>query len=155
MARLVLPETKTLALVEYQKPGEARQAFKTLAFKRFQTAPLFLEWAPKDIFSGAALAKDQARDHNIPIRPDEEGKRKSHQHFILPSSCLGVDLSFVGLLGLLLCLICSLCYLVSNKGIVFLSAYILAQFAFTYLRGLNQVSFALCSGTQETVGRAN
>ena len=52
VAKLVLPETKTLAVVEYQKPGEARHAFKSLAFKRFQSAPLFIEWAPKDIFSG-------------------------------------------------------------------------------------------------------
>lgn len=54
VAKLVLPETKTLAVVEFQKPSEARHAFKALAFKRFQTAPLFLEWAPKDIFSGNA-----------------------------------------------------------------------------------------------------
>ncbi len=54
VAKLVLPETKTLAVVEYQKPGEARHAFKSLAFKRFQSAPLFIEWAPTDIFSGSS-----------------------------------------------------------------------------------------------------
>ena len=53
ISKVVLPQTRTLALVEYQKSGEARQAFKALAFKRFQSVPLFLEWAPKDIFSGS------------------------------------------------------------------------------------------------------
>eukprot|EP00798_Chlamydomonas_sp_ICE-L_P010822 gene10822-16908_t len=51
MARLVLPPTRTMAIVEFLEPGDARSAFKALAYKKFQHVPLYLEWAPKDIFS--------------------------------------------------------------------------------------------------------
>ncbi len=32
-------------------PQDARRAFKALAYKRYQHVPLYLEWAPKGIFS--------------------------------------------------------------------------------------------------------
>ena len=54
--RLVLPPTKTLALVEYSEAQDARRAFKTLAYKRYQSVPIYLEWAPSGIFN----AKQQA-----------------------------------------------------------------------------------------------
>ena len=53
IARLVLPATRTLALVEFREAADARRAFKTLAYKRFHAVPLYLEWAPKDIFTAA------------------------------------------------------------------------------------------------------
>lgn len=57
LARLVLPATRTLALVEFLEPADARRAFKGLAYKRFQHVPLYLEWAPADIFSAPAPAR--------------------------------------------------------------------------------------------------
>lgn len=70
VSRIVLPETKTLALVQFHKPGEARHAFKTLAFRRFQSVPLFLEWAPKDIMSPDGLAPQAATKVLFAITPD-------------------------------------------------------------------------------------
>lgn len=52
--RLVLPPTKTLAIVEYADAAEARKAFRGLAYKRFHNVPIYLEWAPSDIFSAPA-----------------------------------------------------------------------------------------------------
>eukprot|EP00887_Chlorella_sp_A99_P005214 scaffold1.g5214.t1 len=52
LGRVVLPPTKTLALVEFLEQQDARRAFKALAYKRFQHVPLYLEWAPKAIFAG-------------------------------------------------------------------------------------------------------
>ena len=46
----MLPDTRTVALVEFQNASDARRAFQSLAYKKFQNAPLFLEWAPKHIF---------------------------------------------------------------------------------------------------------
>ena len=57
LARLVLPPTRTLALVEFLEPADARRAFKGLAYKRFQHVPLYLEWAPADVFSAPAPAR--------------------------------------------------------------------------------------------------
>eukprot|EP00967_Tisochrysis_lutea_P007301 scaffold8684_cov20-Tisochrysis_lutea.AAC.1 len=51
LARLVLPPSHALALVEYNEPQDARSAFKALAYKKYQHVPLYLEWAPQDIFS--------------------------------------------------------------------------------------------------------
>ena len=50
----MLPQTKTLALVEYTESADARRAFKSLAYKRFQNVPLYLEWAPAGIFNADA-----------------------------------------------------------------------------------------------------
>ncbi|KAF5752818.1 multiple RNA-binding domain-containing protein 1-like isoform X2 [Tripterygium wilfordii] len=49
--KIILPPTKTLALVVFLEPAEARAAFKGLAYKRYKDAPLYLEWAPGDILS--------------------------------------------------------------------------------------------------------
>jgi multiple RNA-binding domain-containing protein 1 len=55
LRRLVLPPTRTLALVEFLEPADARAAFRKLAYKRFQHVPLYLEWAPADVFTVRAL----------------------------------------------------------------------------------------------------
>ena len=60
LARLTLPPTKTLAIVEYVEPQDARRAFKSLAYKRYQSVPIYLEWAPAGIFNAAKAAKQAA-----------------------------------------------------------------------------------------------
>ncbi|KAM6575210.1 hypothetical protein CsatA_023537 [Cannabis sativa] len=49
--KVILPPTKTIALVVFLEPAEARAAFKGLAYKRYKDAPLYLEWAPANILS--------------------------------------------------------------------------------------------------------
>ncbi|KAL0352641.1 UNVERIFIED_CONTAM: putative RNA-binding protein 19 [Sesamum angustifolium] len=56
--RIVLPPTKTLALVIFLEPAEARAAFKGLAYKRYKDAPLYLEWAPGNILSPTSPVGD-------------------------------------------------------------------------------------------------
>ncbi|KAH8396219.1 hypothetical protein KR222_005541, partial [Zaprionus bogoriensis] len=51
IARIVLPPSGVTALIEYCEPSEARQAFRKLAYSKFKTVPLYLEWAPEDAFS--------------------------------------------------------------------------------------------------------
>lgn len=46
LGRVLLPPTKTVALIEFFEPSEARAAFRSLAYTKFKHAPLFLEWAP-------------------------------------------------------------------------------------------------------------
>ncbi|KAJ1542249.1 Multiple RNA-binding domain-containing protein 1 [Nowakowskiella sp. JEL0078] len=50
LGRIVLPPTRTIALVEYLSETEAKSAFKRLAFKKFKSLPLYLEWAPVKVF---------------------------------------------------------------------------------------------------------
>lgn len=65
VARVVIPPTKALAIVEYLEPSEARAAFKGLAYKRFKDAPLYVEWAPEDVFSTPAPAQQQIPETSV------------------------------------------------------------------------------------------
>lgn len=49
IGNFIIPPSKTVALVEYVEPVEARNAFKSLAYKKFMHLPLYLEWAPLDV----------------------------------------------------------------------------------------------------------
>ena len=44
--KILLPPSKTAALVEYAHATDARRAFRKLAYKKFKHVPLYLEWAP-------------------------------------------------------------------------------------------------------------
>ncbi|KAH8289444.1 hypothetical protein KR054_005184 [Drosophila jambulina] len=50
IGRIVLPPSGVTALVEFCDPSEARQAFKKLAYSKFKNVPLYLEWAPEEVF---------------------------------------------------------------------------------------------------------
>jgi multiple RNA-binding domain-containing protein 1 len=59
--RVLMPPTGTIAIVEFAQPTQARAAFASLAYRRIKDSVLFLEKAPKDMFtsvsSHAALAQ--------------------------------------------------------------------------------------------------
>lgn len=44
--KILLPPSKTAALVEYNHASDARRAFRKLAYQKFKHVPLYLEWAP-------------------------------------------------------------------------------------------------------------
>ncbi|CAG8453880.1 4105_t:CDS:10 [Ambispora gerdemannii] len=50
IGKLILPPSKTMAIIEFLHPTEAKAAFSGLAYKKFKGAPLYLEKAPTDIF---------------------------------------------------------------------------------------------------------
>jgi multiple RNA-binding domain-containing protein 1 len=52
VVRVVLPATRTIALIEFHLSNEAKTAFRSLAYTRLHDTPLFLEWAPEGIFEG-------------------------------------------------------------------------------------------------------
>uniref|UniRef100_A0AAV1UMK3 RRM domain-containing protein n=1 Tax=Peronospora matthiolae TaxID=2874970 RepID=A0AAV1UMK3_9STRA len=54
ISRFLLPPSKTLAVVEFLEPSEARKAFRSLAYKKYQHVPLYLEWAPVKVFDRSA-----------------------------------------------------------------------------------------------------
>lgn len=53
LSRFLMPPSGTIAIVEFAVSSEARAAFHGLAYRKFKDSVLFLEWAPKDLFSGA------------------------------------------------------------------------------------------------------
>ncbi|XP_057438788.1 uncharacterized protein LOC130730728 [Lotus japonicus] len=63
--KIILPPTKTLALVIFLEPGEAKAAFRGLAYKRYKEAPLYLEWAPSNILSQSSTSKSNEMNGGI------------------------------------------------------------------------------------------
>ncbi len=59
--RLLMPPSGTMAIVDFVQADHARTAFRSLAYRKFKEGILFLEKAPRDIFSvehNAAPGKD-------------------------------------------------------------------------------------------------
>lgn len=65
LGRVVLPASGVTALIEFLEPSEARVAFRKLAYSKFKHLPLYLEWAPENVFKAPAtkpMAEVQATD---------------------------------------------------------------------------------------------
>ena len=70
LLRVLIPPTSTIAIVEFAQPAHARAAFASLAYRRIKDSILFLEKAPKDLFSGASNTTDV-----VVAVPDSNGQR--------------------------------------------------------------------------------
>ncbi|KAK7074290.1 putative RNA-binding protein 19, partial [Halocaridina rubra] len=57
LGRVVLPPAGITAIVEYLDPGEAKKGFRSLAYTRFHSLPLYLEWAPLKVFKTEFVQK--------------------------------------------------------------------------------------------------
>ncbi|KAL8695107.1 MAG: hypothetical protein Q9218_000385 [Villophora microphyllina] len=53
--KLLMPPSGTTAIVDYVQADHARSAFGNLAYRKFKESVLFLEKAPKDLFSAASV----------------------------------------------------------------------------------------------------
>lgn len=62
--RFVMPEFGIATLIEFNERQEARDAFKKLAYRKFKSVPLYLEWAPVDVFDGDATIEDDKDEEN-------------------------------------------------------------------------------------------
>lgn len=57
IASFLLPPSRTVALVDFVEPSEARLAFKGLAYRKYKHLPLYLEWAPTGVIDQQAAAR--------------------------------------------------------------------------------------------------
>ena len=65
--RILMPPAGTIAVVEMDQTGQAKSAFKALAYRRFKDTVLFLEKAPKGVLSeqqreNTSQAQDSKKD---------------------------------------------------------------------------------------------
>jgi multiple RNA-binding domain-containing protein 1 len=74
LSQLVLPSTRTIAIAEFLESNEARRAFQGLAYKRYKHVPLYVEWAPKDIFNKKSADDDDDDDNN-----DDDGAPRNER----------------------------------------------------------------------------
>ncbi|XP_022101109.1 probable RNA-binding protein 19 [Acanthaster planci] len=72
LGRVVLPPAGVTAIVEFIEPTEARKAFFKLAYTKFHHVPLYLEWAPVNVFKGEP-SSESTPDH-------KQGDRQSEEH---------------------------------------------------------------------------
>lgn len=68
--RLIMPEYGIAALIEFNERQEARDAFKKLAYRKFKSLPLYLEWAPVDVFDGGDDQLDEIDNDNEDAKED-------------------------------------------------------------------------------------
>ncbi|KAJ1972817.1 Multiple RNA-binding domain-containing protein 1 [Dimargaris xerosporica] len=69
LGRVLIPPAKTIAVIEYLEPTEARVAFRHLAYKRFKGTVIYLEKAPIGVFK----AKYDPRQHGPNASPSARG----------------------------------------------------------------------------------
>jgi multiple RNA-binding domain-containing protein 1 len=50
LEKVILPPSGITCLIKFTDPSEARKAFKKLAYSKFKHLPLYLEWAPENVF---------------------------------------------------------------------------------------------------------
>ncbi|KAM3661312.1 putative RNA-binding protein 19 [Ammospiza maritima maritima] len=70
LGRVLLPEGGITAIVEFLEPTEAKQAFTRLAYSKFHSVPLYLEWAPVGVFLSPTPQKKKA---GVPGKEGEAG----------------------------------------------------------------------------------
>ncbi|CAL9226089.1 unnamed protein product [Arabidopsis halleri] len=63
--KIILPPTKTMALVVFLEPAEARAALKGMSYKRYKDAPLYLEWAPGNILEPKTLPDNNEEKSDV------------------------------------------------------------------------------------------
>jgi multiple RNA-binding domain-containing protein 1 len=52
----LLPPSRTVAIIEFAEPTEARKAFSAMAYRKYKHVPLYLEWAPRGVLDGHKVA---------------------------------------------------------------------------------------------------
>ena len=71
--RVLMPPTGTIAIVEFAQPTHARAAFASLAYRRIKDSVLFLEKAPKDVFTSVSSSV------TVTEPSDNKGQRSVNQ----------------------------------------------------------------------------
>mmetsp|Transcript_13137 Transcript_13137/g.23792 ORF Transcript_13137/g.23792 Transcript_13137/m.23792 type:complete len:180 (+) Transcript_13137:1068-1607(+) len=71
--RILLPPSRTIAMVEYGHATDAKRAFRKLAYKRFKHVPLYLEWAPlaAKVGGGTKRAAPSSSIGNVSLKDDD------------------------------------------------------------------------------------
>eukprot|EP00794_Sanderia_malayensis_P013983 gene13983-15441_t len=72
--RLLLPPSGVTAIIEFMQPTEARTAFRSLAYTKFKHLPLYLEWAPVDVFKGEIIIKEADKEADKEAEAEDEVK---------------------------------------------------------------------------------
>ncbi|CAK1580385.1 unnamed protein product [Parnassius mnemosyne] len=82
VARFLMPKHGITALVDFIEPFEAKKAFNKLAYSQFKAAPLYLEWAPENVFVKTVETKETAPNETDKLenvsKQEQEIRTKEH-----------------------------------------------------------------------------
>ena len=88
---ILLPPSRTIAMIEYGHSTDAKRAFRKLAYRRFKHVPIYLEWAPlnskKKDTTKSNLSLSKAPDSSR-TADTEEGERLSTRNDFVSSKNL-------------------------------------------------------------------
>lgn len=70
LGRVILPPNGITAIVEFNEPSEAKNAFRRLAYTNYKGTPLYLEWAPEETFKPKT---EEQKEHNCNILKPDDG----------------------------------------------------------------------------------
>mmetsp|Transcript_13133 Transcript_13133/g.32052 ORF Transcript_13133/g.32052 Transcript_13133/m.32052 type:complete len:582 (+) Transcript_13133:283-2028(+) len=59
--KILLPPSRTIALIQYGHPNDAKKAFRKLAYRRFKHVPIYLEWAPMNTKEESQPSEEETR----------------------------------------------------------------------------------------------
>lgn len=87
ITRFLIPPSGTIAIVEFAEAAQARDAFKSLAYRKFGDSILFLEKAPKDLFSKDDVVVKTVipEEKPLPLASDVLGASESTDKFESPT----------------------------------------------------------------------
>ncbi|XP_061189659.1 probable RNA-binding protein 19 isoform X2 [Saccostrea echinata] len=80
LGRVILPPSGITAIVEYLDPTEAKLGFRNLAYTKFQHVPLYLEWAPMEVFRSPVVKseeKETSKDSEMYKKEENEEESSS------------------------------------------------------------------------------
>ncbi|RWS16155.1 putative RNA-binding protein 19-like protein [Dinothrombium tinctorium] len=76
--RVLLPPFGITAIIEMQEPTEAKLAFRKLAYSNFKHIPLYLEWAPNDVFDNSNAVKT-AEKNDESVKTNQAESEEKHR----------------------------------------------------------------------------
>ncbi|XP_045772794.1 probable RNA-binding protein 19 [Maniola jurtina] len=76
LARFLMPNHGITALVDFIEPFEAKKAFGKLAYSQFKSGPLYLEWAPENVFVKSSEKPQEVSKENSDDDPKEKELEK-------------------------------------------------------------------------------
>jgi multiple RNA-binding domain-containing protein 1 len=72
LGRVLVPPAKTIAVVEFLEPSESRNAFKSLAYRRYKDSLIYLEKAPSGLFKNKFVRDPNAKKAQVEKKVDEK-----------------------------------------------------------------------------------
>lgn len=72
--KIILPPNGVTAVIDFLEPSEAKKAFKKLAYTKFKHVPLYLEWAPDNVFKSRKHNSDTIANENVEDDTNENPK---------------------------------------------------------------------------------